>query len=254
MKRFGTFAAGMVVMLLICTLAGGASAVGGQVEFNRAGISLFGTDQVRAGESFTAPNGQQVPSVITYVDSAGGKTNYLSVRQISELLNVDINWDAQKNRVNFGQDRSANQNLTIGTTPPEGSAAPAQNSVQGPFTEIDPDKVAGKTLAGVLQDNTRVRTTCGYSTGATFYPRHGNYIVFTVTNNGSTTQISNAGRARTLGGFDTFASVPIAPGETLTRAFYIADDAKELESSLSLGVYDEGVAESDITVSLKQYE
>ena len=251
MKRFGTFAAGMAVMLLICTLAGGASAAGGQVEFNRAGISLFGEDHVRAGESYTAPNGQQVPSVITYVDNAGGKTNYLSVRQISELLNVDINWDAQKNRVNFGQDRSADQKLTIGTTPPE---AGSQNTVHGPFTEIDPDKAAGKTLTGVLQDNTRVQTTCGYSTGGTFYPSNGNYIVLTVTNNGSTTQISNAGRARTLGGFDTFASVRIAPGETLTRAFYIADDAKELESTLSLGVYDEGVAESDITVSLKQYE
>ncbi|EOS62615.1 hypothetical protein [Oscillibacter sp. 1-3] len=251
MKRFGTFAAGMAVMLLICSLAGGASAAGGQVEFNRAGISLFGEDHVRAGESYTAPNGQQVPSVITYVDNAGGKTNYLSVRQISELLNVDINWDAQKNRVNFGQDRSADQKLTIGTTPPE---AGSQNTVHGPFTEIDPDKAAGKTLTGVLQDNTRVQTTCGYSTGGTFYPSNGNYIVLTVTNNGSTTQISNAGRARTLGGFDTFASVRIAPGETLTRAFYIADDAKELESTLSLGVYDEGVAESDITVSLKQYE
>ena len=251
MKRFGTFAAGMAVMLLICSLAGGASAAGGQVEFNRAGISLFGEDHVRAGESYTAPNGQQVPSVITYVDNAGGKTNYLSVRQISELLNVDINWDAQKNRVNFGQDRSADQKLTIGTTPPE---AGSQNTVHGPFTEIDPDKAAGKTLTGVLQDNTRVQTTCGYSTGGTFYPSNGIYIVLTVTNNGSTTQISNAGRARTLGGFDTFASVRIAPGETLTRAFYIADDAKELESTLSLGVYDEGVAESDITVSLKQYE
>lgn len=251
MKRFGTFAAGMAVMLLICSLAGGTSAAGGQVEFNRAGISLFGEDHVRAGESYTAPNGQQVPSVITYVDNAGGKTNYLSVRQISELLNVDINWDAQKNRVNFGQDRSADQKLTIGTTPPE---AGSQNTVHGPFTEIDPDKAAGKTLTGVLQDNTRVQTTCGYSTGGTFYPSNGNYIVLTVTNNGSTTQISNAGRARTLGGFDTFASVRIAPGETLTRAFYIADDAKELESTLSLGVYDEGVAESDITVSLKQYE
>ena len=213
MKRFGTFAAGMAVMLLICSLAGGASAAGGQVEFNRAGISLFGEDHVRAGESYTAPNGQQVPSVITYVDNAGGKTNYLSVRQISELLNVDINWDAQKNRVNFGQDRSADQKLTIGTTPPE---AGSQNTVHGPFTEIDPDKAAGKTLTGVLQDNTRVQTTCGYSTGGTFYPSNGNYIVLTVTNNGSTTQISNAGRARTLGGFDTFASVRIAPGETLT--------------------------------------
>nr|WP_326127078.1 hypothetical protein [uncultured Oscillibacter sp.] len=156
--------------------------------------------------------------------------------------------------MNFGQDRSADQTLTIGTTPPEASGAASQDAVQGPFTKVDPGSIAGKTLAGVLQDNTRVQTTCGYSTGAAFYPSNGNYIVFTVTNNGSTTQVSNAGRARTLGGFDTFASVRIAPGETLVRVFYIADGAKELESTLSLGVYDEGTAQSDITVSLKQYK
>lgn len=44
------------------------------------------------------------------------------------------------------------------------------------------------------------------------------------------------------------------PGETLARVFYIADGAKELESTLSLGVYDEGTTQSDITVSLKQYK
>lgn len=253
-KRITSFTTGFLTAVLLLALCTTALAAGGQVEFNRAGISLFGEDQVRAGESYTAPNGQQVPSVITYVDDAGGRTNYLSVRQISEFLNVEINWDAAKNRVNFGQDRSADQTLTIGTTPPEASGAAAQDTVQGPFTEVDPGSIAGKTLAGVLQDNTRVQTTCGYSTGATFYPSNGNYIVFTVTNNGSTTQVSNAGRARTLGGFDTFASVRIAPGETLTRVFYIADGAKELESTLSLGVYDEGVAQSDITVSLKQYK
>lgn len=251
-KKLTSILTGFTTAALTLVLGATALAAGGQVEFNRAGISLFGEDQVRTGESFTAPNGQQVPSVITYVDNAGGRTNYLSVRQISELLNVELNWDAAKNRVNFGQDRSADQKLTIGTTPPEASkAAP---TVQGPFTEVDPGSAAGRTLAGVLQDNTRIQTTCGYSTGGTFYPSNGNYIVFTVTNNGSTTQISNAGRSRTLGGFDTFASVPIAPGETLTRVFYIADDAKELESTLSLGVYDQGIAESDITVSLKQYK
>lgn len=252
-KKLTSILTGFTTAVLTLSLCATALAVSGQVEFNRAGISLFGEDQVRAGESFTAPNGQQVPSVITYVDDAGGKTNYLSVRQISELLNLEINWDAAKNRVNFGQDRSAGQTLTIGTTPPEASGTSAQSTVQGPFTEIDPSNVTGKSLAGVLQDNTRVQTTCGYSTGGTFYPSNGNYIVLTVTNNGATTQISNAGRARILGGFDTFASVPIAPGETLTRVFYIADDAKELESTLSLGVYDQGTAESDITVSLKQY-
>lgn len=156
--------------------------------------------------------------------------------------------------MNFGQDRGADQTLTIGTTPPEAAGAASQDTVQGPFTESDPGSIAGKTLAGGLQDNTRVQTTCGYSTGAASYPSKGNYIVFTVTNNGSTTQVSNAGRARTLGRFDTFASVRIAPGETLARVFYIADGAKELESTLPLGVYDEGTAQSDITVSLKQYK
>ena len=45
------------------------------------------------GESYKAPNGQDVPSVITYVDETGGKTNYLSIRQISELLGIEVRWD-----------------------------------------------------------------------------------------------------------------------------------------------------------------
>lgn len=257
-KKITSFTTGFLTAVLLLALCTTALAVSGQVEYNRAGISLFGEDQVRAGESFTAPNGQQVPSVITYVDNAGGKTNYLSVRQIAELLDVEINWDAQKNRVNFGQDRSAKQKLTIGEASeslPANPATPVFGTVSGPFTEIDPAQAAGKTLSGVLQDNTKVQTTCGYSTGGTFFPTNGNYIVLTITNNGTTTQVSNAGRARTMGGFDgNFTSVDIAPGQTLTRAFYIADGAKELESTLSLGVYDKGVAESNITVSLKQYK
>ena len=44
-------------------------------------------------------------------------------------------------------------------------------------------------------------------------------------------------------------------GETLTRAFTIADGAEELESTLAFGVYAKGVSGlSDITVSLKQYK
>ena len=44
-------------------------------------------------------------------------------------------------------------------------------------------------------------------------------------------------------------------GETLTRAFTIADGAEELESTLAFGVSAKGVSGlSDITVSLKQYK
>lgn len=258
MKKYRSFVAGMVSMLLAVSLVGVASAASGQVTYNRAGISLFGQDKVLAGESYTAPNGQQVPAVITYIDEVGGMTNYLSVRQVSELLGIEIGWDGQKNRVNIGSNPS--DYTVVGGKEgdgsiPENATKPVLGTVHGPFTEIDPAKVTGKTVKGILQDNTKVQTTCGYSLEATFYPEDGNYILLTVTNNGSATQTVVAGRSLTLGGFEKFTSVDLAAGETLTRAFFIADDAEEMMSTLAFGVYARGGSSlSDITVSLKQYQ
>ena len=258
MKKYGSFAAGMVAMLLVFSLVGGASAASSRVEYNRAGISLFGEDKVLVGENYKAPNGQEVPSVITYVDVTGGKTNYLSIRQISELLGIEVRWDSLKKRVNLGSDPA--DYVIVGGKKGDGSipdnaTTPVLGTSHGPFTEVDPAKAVGKSLTGVLQDNTKVQTTCGYSLEGTFYPEDGNYIVFTVTNNGASTQTVTAGRALTLGGFEKFTSVDIGAGETLTRAFYIADDADELDSTLAFGVYAKGVSgASDITCSLKQYK
>ncbi len=258
MKKFASFAAGMAVMLLVVSSVGSVSAASSRVEYNKAGISLFGEDKVLAGEPYKAPNGQEVPSVITYVDVTGATTNYLSIRQISELLGIDVRWDGQKNRVNLGADPA--DYVVVGGKEDDGSipanaAKPVLGTVHGPFTEIDPARAAGKSLTGVLQDNTKVQTTCGYSLEGTFYPEDGQYIVLTVTNNGSAAQTVTAGRALTLGGFEKFTSVDIGAGETLTRAFLIADGAEELESTLAFGVYAKGVSGlSDITVSLKQYQ
>ena len=258
MKKFASFAAGMAVMLLVVSSVGSVSAASSRVEYNKAGISLFGEDKVLAGEPYKAPNGQEVPSVITYVDVTGATTNYLSIRQISELLGIDVRWDGQKNRVNLGADPA--DYVVVGGKEDDGSipanaAKPVLGTVHGPFTEIDPARAAGKSLTGVLQDNTKVQTTCGYSLEGTFYPEDGQYIVLTVTNNGSAAQTVTAGRALTLGGFEKFTSVDIGAGETLTRAFLIADGAEELESTLAFGVYAKGVSGlSDITVSLKQYK
>ena len=258
MKKYGSFVAGMVAMLMVVSSVGSVSAASSSVEYNKAGISLFGEDKVLTGESFKAPNGQEVPSVITYVDVTGGTTNYLSIRQISELLGIEVRWDGQKNRVNLGTDPA--DYVVVGGKEDDGSipanaTKPVLGTVHGPFTEIDPAKAAGKSLTGVLQDNTKVQTTCGYSLEGTFYPEDGQYIVLTVTNNGSATQTVMAGRALTLGGFEKFTSVDIGAGETLTRAFSIADGAEELESTLAFGVYAKGVSGfSDITVSLKQYK
>lgn len=258
MKKYGSFVAGMVAMLMVVSSVGSVSAASSRVEYNKAGISLFGEDRVLTGESFKAPNGQEVPSVITYVDVTGGTTNYLSIRQISELLGIEVRWDGQKNRVNLGTDPA--DYVVVGGKEDDGSipanaTKPVLGTVHGPFTEIDPAKAAGKSLTGVLQDNTKVQTTCGYSLEGTFYPEDCSYIVLTVTNNGSAVQTVTAGRALTLGGFEKFTSVDIGAGETLTRAFSISDGAEELESTLAFGVYTKGVSGlSDITVSLKQYK
>jgi len=240
MKKYGSFVAGMVAMLMVVSSVGSVSAASNRVEYNKAGISLFGEDKVLTGESYKAPNGQDVPSVITYVDETGGKTNYLSIRQISELLGIEVRWDGQKNRVNLGTDPA--DYVVIGGKEDDGSipanaTKPVLGTVHGPFTEIDPAKAAGKSLTGVLQDNTKVQTSCGYSLEGTFYPEDCSYIVLTVTNNGSAVQTVTAGRALTLGGFEKFTSVDIGAGETLTRAFSIADGAEELESTLAFGVF-----------------
>ena len=240
MKKYRSFTAGVVATLMAVSTVGTALAASSRVEYNKAGISLFGENKVLTGESYKAPNGQDVPSVITYVDETGGKTNYLSIRQISELLGIEVRWDGQKNRVNLGADPA--DYVVVGGKEDDGSI-PAKA------------KAVGKSLTGVLQDNTKVQTTCGYSLEGTFYPEDGQYIVLTVTNNGSAAQTVTAGRALTLGGFEKFTSVDIGAGETLTRAFLIADDAEELDSTLAFGVYAKGVSGlSDITVSLKQYK
>jgi len=99
MRKYGPFVLGMITMALLVSVVQSAAATSEQVRFNTAGIALFGEEKVAAGETYTAPNGQKVPSVITYIDETGGTTNYLSVRQISELFDAKISWNAQENRV-----------------------------------------------------------------------------------------------------------------------------------------------------------
>lgn len=255
-KRIPGFLFGCLTTLTALALGTTVLAAAGRVEYNRAGIALFGKDRVVVGESYTAPNGQKVPAVITYIDEAENTTNYLSVRQISELLGVKVQWDSQKNRVNIGGDPASY--VTVGNKGddiPPNPTKPVLGTVRGPFTEIDPSEVADKTLTGVMQSNTNVQTTCGFSTLDTIYPEDGSYVVLTVTNNGSDPQTVTAARALTLGGFEMFTSVDIGAGQTLTRAFRIADGASELESRLSCGVYaTDAKGSSDLTISLKQYQ
>ena len=102
-KRFPSFLAGAAATLALTALATSALAASGQVQFNFAGVALDGETKITAGSDITAPNGQQVPGSILYVDEAGGKTNYLPIRTISELLGVEVGYDSASRTVLLGE-------------------------------------------------------------------------------------------------------------------------------------------------------
>ena len=102
-KRLPSFLAGAATALALTALTATALAASGQVSFNFAGVALDGEMKITAGSDITAPNGQRVPGSILYVDEAGGKTNYLPVRAISELLGVEVGYDSATRTVLLGE-------------------------------------------------------------------------------------------------------------------------------------------------------
>ena len=100
-RRVLSFLAGAAAALALTALTATALAASGQ--FNFAGVALNGETKIAAGSDITAPNGQRVPGSILYVDEAGGKTNYLPIRTISELLGVKVGYDSATRTVLLGE-------------------------------------------------------------------------------------------------------------------------------------------------------
>lgn len=111
-KRIGTFFGGFVTALALTACLTTALAASGKVSYNFANVALDGTRKITAGQDITAANGQKVPGSILYTDEAGGKTNYLPIRTISELLGVEIGYD------------SATKTVLLGKQPTKPAAAP----------------------------------------------------------------------------------------------------------------------------------
>lgn len=101
-KRFSTFLAGMASALLLAALCTTALATSGKISYNFVNVSLDGETKITAGRNITAANGRQAPGSILYTDEAGGRTNYLPIRTISELLGVEISYDSAKKTVLLG--------------------------------------------------------------------------------------------------------------------------------------------------------
>ncbi len=112
-KRIVSFAGGFFAALALSLCLTTALAAAGQVSYNFANVSMDGTQKITAGQDITAANGQKIPGSILYTDAAGGKTNYLPIRTISELLGTEIGYD------------SATKTVLLGKQPAKPTAQPA---------------------------------------------------------------------------------------------------------------------------------
>lgn len=102
-KRIASFSGGFLAALTLSACLTTALAASGKVSYNFANVALDGTQKITAGQDITAANGQKVPGSILYTDEAGGKTNYLPIRTISELLGVEIGYDSASKTVLLGE-------------------------------------------------------------------------------------------------------------------------------------------------------
>ena len=101
--RRSAFLSGCLTTLLLLALGTSVLAASGQISFNVCGVAVDGETEITAGSTVTASNGQQIPSSILYTDATGGGTNYLPLRTISELLGVEVGYDAATKTAYIGQ-------------------------------------------------------------------------------------------------------------------------------------------------------
>ena len=108
-KQLPGFLCGCLTTVTALALGTTVLAASGQVTFNFANVALDGETKITTGTTVTAANGQEVPSSILYTDAAGGKTNYLPIRAISELLGVEVGYDSATKTVLLGEQNTVNQ-------------------------------------------------------------------------------------------------------------------------------------------------
>lgn len=93
-RRITSFTTGFLTAVLLLALCTTALAASGKVSYNFANVALNGETKITAGTDITAANGQKIPGTILFTDAAGGRTNYLPIRAVSELLEVEIGYDS----------------------------------------------------------------------------------------------------------------------------------------------------------------
>lgn len=148
-KRITSFTAGFAAAVLTLALGATALAASGKVSYNFANVALNGETKITAGADIAAANGQKVPGSILFTDAAGGKTNYLPIRAVSELLGVEIGYDSATKTVLLGKQSAAPASSTSGFTAAEmagalrGNTALIQSRGGTLLPDSDPSSYAG---------------------------------------------------------------------------------------------------------------
>ncbi len=101
--HFSSFLSGAAAALTLSLCLTTALAAAGKVSYNFANVALDGGTVIAAEADITAANGQKIPGSILYTDETGGKTNYLPLRKISELLKVEVNYDSASKTIYLGK-------------------------------------------------------------------------------------------------------------------------------------------------------
>jgi hypothetical protein len=144
MKNLKSFLSGVFAALALTACLGTALAASGQVSYNFVSVSMDGQRRITAGQDITAANGQKVPGSILYTDPAGGKTNYLPIRAVSELLGVEIGYDSATKTVLLGKQ-------PIQAAPPEeGSVIDLRTPAAVPENPRRGDEALIKSRGGVI--------------------------------------------------------------------------------------------------------
>lgn len=148
-RRITSFAGGFFAALALSVCLTTALAAGGKVSYNSANIALNGETKIAAGQDVTAANGQKIPGTILFTDAAGGKTNYLPIRAVSELLGVEIGYDSATKTVLLGKQPAAPASSASGFTAAEmagalrGDAALIQSRGGTLLPDDDPNSYTG---------------------------------------------------------------------------------------------------------------
>lgn len=98
-KRFPAFLSGALCALLLTALCTTALAASGRISYNFANVSVNGEVKITAGADLAVGGGKHIPGSILYTDETGGKTNYLPVRTVGELLGAEVGYDAASKTV-----------------------------------------------------------------------------------------------------------------------------------------------------------